>query len=144
MVVLLHFLALRLTIVSLDVLWLVITWALEIYMPTPLALGLGHIYQANPSCPCYNYYLNTAAAAVQCSDVIVVFVQLRVEREQYLIAVEQHAQQFRAIQKRLLNRFKDNTPSSLQHLDTLLDGTFLQVSCCVVCRIVCNKGGECL
>ena len=23
----------------------------------PAALGLGHIYQANPSCPCYNYYL---------------------------------------------------------------------------------------
>ena len=21
------------------------------------ALGLGHIYQANPSCPCYNYYI---------------------------------------------------------------------------------------
>ena len=23
----------------------------------PVALRLGHIYQANPSCPCYNYYL---------------------------------------------------------------------------------------
>ena len=23
----------------------------------PAALGLGHIYQANPSCPCYNYYI---------------------------------------------------------------------------------------
>jgi len=23
----------------------------------PAAIGLGHIYQANPSCPCYNYYL---------------------------------------------------------------------------------------
>ena len=23
----------------------------------PAALGLGHIYQANPSCPCYNYYM---------------------------------------------------------------------------------------
>ena len=23
----------------------------------PAALGLGHIYQANPSCPCYNLYL---------------------------------------------------------------------------------------
>ena len=23
----------------------------------PVALGLGHIYQANPSCPCYNYYI---------------------------------------------------------------------------------------
>ena len=25
----------------------------------PAALGLGHIYQANPSCPCYNYYIYT-------------------------------------------------------------------------------------
>ena len=23
----------------------------------PQAQGLGHIYQANPSCPCYNYYI---------------------------------------------------------------------------------------
>ena len=23
----------------------------------PAALGLGHIYQANPSCPCYNLYM---------------------------------------------------------------------------------------
>ena len=23
----------------------------------PVALGLGHIYQANPSCPCYNLYI---------------------------------------------------------------------------------------
>ena len=23
----------------------------------PAALGLGHIYQANPSCPWYNYYI---------------------------------------------------------------------------------------
>ena len=25
----------------------------------PAALRLGHIYQANPSCPCYNYYIPT-------------------------------------------------------------------------------------
>ena len=24
----------------------------------PAALGLGHIYQANPSCPCYNLYIH--------------------------------------------------------------------------------------
>ena len=39
---------------------LVITWALGIfliYMLGPTALGLGHIYQANPSCPWYNYYI---------------------------------------------------------------------------------------
>ena len=31
----------------------------DIYAHTlgPAALGLGHIYQANPSCPCYNLYI---------------------------------------------------------------------------------------
>ena len=28
----------------------------------PATLGLGHIYQANPSCPCYNYYLYNCEA----------------------------------------------------------------------------------
>jgi len=34
----------------------------------PAAVGLGHIYQANPSCPCYNYYL--------CSHVINAIIRL--------------------------------------------------------------------
>jgi len=31
----------------------------DIYALTlgPAALRLGYIYQANPSCPCYNYYI---------------------------------------------------------------------------------------
>ena len=31
----------------------------DIYVsaPRPTAPGLGHIYQANPSCPCYNFYI---------------------------------------------------------------------------------------
>ena len=37
---------------------LVITWALGIFLIyMPAALGFGHIYQANPSCPWYNYYI---------------------------------------------------------------------------------------
>ena len=56
-----------------------------------------------------------------------------------MIAVEQHAQQFRAIQKRLLTRFKDNTPSSLQHLDTLLDDTFLQVTLAIVGGVILRE-----
>ena len=37
---------------------LVITWALRIFLIyMPAALGLGNIYQANPSCPWYNYYI---------------------------------------------------------------------------------------
>ena len=42
--------------------------------------------------------------------------------------LEERAQQFRAIQRRLLTRFKDKTPSPLANLDTLLDGTYRQAS----------------
>ena len=41
--------------------------------------------------------------------------------------LSRHAEQFRAIQKRLLTRFKDKTPVGLANLDTLLDGTYMQV-----------------
>lgn len=41
--------------------------------------------------------------------------------------LEQRSSQFRAIQKRLLSRFKDKTPTPLTNLDSLLDGTFRQV-----------------
>jgi len=30
----------------------------RVRMPGPAALGLGHIYQANPSWPWYDYYIN--------------------------------------------------------------------------------------
>ena len=59
------------------------------------------------------------------------FSQVRDEYHQCCELLSRHSQQFRAIQKRLLSRFKDKTPSSLAHMDTLLDGTYLQV--CVVC-----------
>ena len=42
--------------------------------------------------------------------------------------LSRHAEQFRAIQKRLLTRFKDKTPVGLANLDTLLDGTYMQVN----------------
>ena len=32
----------------------------------PAALGLGHIYQANPSCPWYNYYIYIYIYMVVC------------------------------------------------------------------------------
>ena len=41
--------------------------------------------------------------------------------------LDQRAQQFRSIQKRLLTKFKDKNPSPLQNLDTLLEGTYRQV-----------------
>lgn len=53
--------------------------------------------------------------------------QLRQSVEQCELLLSRHAQQFRSIQKRLLTRFKDKTPVGLAHLDTLLDGTFMQV-----------------
>ena len=42
--------------------------------------------------------------------------------------LEERASQFRAIQRRLLTRFKDKTPAPLANLDTLLNGTYTQVS----------------
>lgn len=47
--------------------------------------------------------------------------------ENYKEMLNQRAQQFRVIQKRLLTRFKDKTPSPLSHLDTILDGTYKQI-----------------
>ena len=41
--------------------------------------------------------------------------------------LEERAQQFRAIERRLLTRFKDKTPAPLSNLDTLLEGTYRQL-----------------
>lgn len=53
--------------------------------------------------------------------------ELRMNTEKYEKLLSERAVQFRAIQKLLLTRFKDKTPSPLQNLDTLLDGTYRQV-----------------
>ncbi|XP_015227563.1 PREDICTED: protein PTHB1 [Cyprinodon variegatus] len=53
--------------------------------------------------------------------------QLRVNAQQYQDLLSERAVQFRAIQRRLLTRFKDKTPAPLQSLDTLLDATYNQV-----------------
>ncbi|XP_068179046.1 protein PTHB1 isoform X2 [Antennarius striatus] len=53
--------------------------------------------------------------------------QLRVSARQYQDLLSERAVQFRAIQRRLLMRFKDKTPAPLQNLDTLLDATYNQV-----------------
>ena len=34
----------------------------------PAALGLGHIYQANPSCPCYNLYIIIVHTHIQAAQ----------------------------------------------------------------------------
>uniref|UniRef100_A0A1A7YUI9 Bardet-Biedl syndrome 9 n=1 Tax=Iconisemion striatum TaxID=60296 RepID=A0A1A7YUI9_9TELE len=53
--------------------------------------------------------------------------QLRVSAQQYQDLLSERAIQFRAIQRRLLTRFKDKTPAPLQNLDTLLEATYSQV-----------------
>ncbi|XP_012890624.1 PREDICTED: protein PTHB1 isoform X3 [Dipodomys ordii] len=53
--------------------------------------------------------------------------ELRINGEKLEELLSERAVQFRAIQRRLLTRFKDKTPAPLQHLDTLLDGTYKQV-----------------
>lgn len=55
------------------------------------------------------------------------FAQLRANMLHCREWLSRHAEQFRAIQKRLLTRFKDKTPVGLANLDTLLDGTYMQV-----------------
>ena len=41
--------------------------------------------------------------------------------------LEDRTYQFRVIQKRLLNRFKDKNPSPLNNLDFLLNHTYMQI-----------------
>ncbi|XP_030226624.1 protein PTHB1 isoform X2 [Gadus morhua] len=53
--------------------------------------------------------------------------QLRVSAHQYQDLLAERAVQFRAIQRRLLTRFKDKTPAPLQNLDSLLDATYHQL-----------------
>ncbi|XP_053506907.1 protein PTHB1 isoform X1 [Ictalurus furcatus] len=53
--------------------------------------------------------------------------ELRVNTQKYQDLLSERAVQFRAIQRRLLTRFKDKTPAPLQNLDTLMEGTYRQV-----------------
>ncbi|XP_036594765.1 protein PTHB1 isoform X2 [Trichosurus vulpecula] len=60
-------------------------------------------------------------------DLIDQHFELRLNGEKVEELLCERAVQFRAIERRLLTRFKDKTPAPLQHLDTLLDGTYKQV-----------------
>ncbi|KAM6282152.1 protein PTHB1 isoform 2-T3 [Porphyrio hochstetteri] len=53
--------------------------------------------------------------------------ELRLNAEKFRELLSERAVQFRAIERRLLTRFKDRIPAPLQHLDTLLEGTFREV-----------------
>jgi Bardet-Biedl syndrome 9 protein len=52
---------------------------------------------------------------------------LRVECEQINASLDIYSKQFRAIQKRLLSKLKDKTPTQLDNLDTLLENSCQQV-----------------
>ncbi|XP_071103490.1 protein PTHB1-like [Haliotis cracherodii] len=60
-------------------------------------------------------------------NLVDVHFEFRLNAEKCKEVLEQRAQQFRMIQKRLLTKFKDKTPSALQNMDTLLEGTFRQI-----------------
>uniref|UniRef100_A0A8C6Y7L8 Bardet-Biedl syndrome 9 n=1 Tax=Naja naja TaxID=35670 RepID=A0A8C6Y7L8_NAJNA len=60
-------------------------------------------------------------------DIIDHHFELRLNAMKYEQLLAERAIQFRAIERRLLTRFKDKTPAPLQHLDTLLEGTYRQV-----------------
>lgn len=53
--------------------------------------------------------------------------QLRMSKLSVQQLLDHRARQFRAIQRRLLTRFKDKTPRPLNCLDTLLEGTYRQI-----------------
>ena len=55
-------------------------------------------------------------------------LELRQNLEGYKEMLEQSCIQFRAIQKRLLNKFKDKSPTSLDNMDALLEATYRQIS----------------
>lgn len=58
---------------------------------------------------------------------IILYFQHRMNAEGMKEMLAQRASQFRAIQRRLLTRFKDKTPAPLQNLDTLMEGTYRQL-----------------
>lgn len=55
-------------------------------------------------------------------------LQLRINSERYKEMIEQSSIQFRAIQKRILSKFKDKTPTPLDNLDALLEATYRQIT----------------
>ena len=55
-------------------------------------------------------------------------LQLRSFSDRYKEMLEQCCVQLRAIQKRLLNKFKDKTPTTLDNLDAILEATYRQIT----------------
>lgn len=53
--------------------------------------------------------------------------QMRLESERIQQLLSERATQFRAVQKRLLTKYKDKTPTPLENFDMLLEGTYQQI-----------------
>ncbi|XP_065130363.2 protein PTHB1 isoform X1 [Paramisgurnus dabryanus] len=67
--------------------------------------------------------------------------KLRLNAQKYQDLLSERAVQFRAIQRRLLTRFKNKTPAPLQNLDTLMEGTYRQV---IALADAAEENQECL
>ena len=60
-------------------------------------------------------------------EIIDKHLQSRQHLDRYKEMLEQTCVQFRAIQKRLLTKFKDKSPTSLENMDALLEATYKQI-----------------
>ena len=72
----------------------------------------------------YNEQLPTE----ELKNIIDKHLDLRKNMESLSQNLEQCSVQFRAIQKRLLTKFKDKSPTVLDNMDALLEATFRQIS----------------
>lgn len=76
-------------------------------------------------------------------DILDGHFEFREKNEKFKEILAERASQFRAIQRRLLTRFKDKTPSPLANLDTLLDGTYKQIIAVADAAVDNNKEQLC-
>jgi Bardet-Biedl syndrome 9 protein len=66
-------------------------------------------------------------------------LELRQSLERHKENLEKCCVQFRAIQKRLLAKFKDKSPTSLDNMDVLLDATYRQINSVADCYLSTQK-----
>ncbi|XP_033728305.1 protein PTHB1-like isoform X1 [Pecten maximus] len=75
----------------------------------------------------YSIYFSSQLPLQEYFDLIDSHFEHRLNAKRCSEMLAQRASQFRAIQRRLLTRFKDKTPAPLGNLDTLLEGTYRQL-----------------
>lgn len=84
-----------------------------------------HFNKGKPSA--YSMYYSSQLPLQEYFDLIDSHFEHRLNAKRCSEMLDQRASQFRAIQRRLLTRFKDKTPAPLGNLDTLLEGTYRQL-----------------